>query len=747
MPNDIPNLDSNASEDEPNEGVRLSNWSGKYTHNGGIENRLGPGGTRGLPDREPHTIHNLTQPIYRDDNGLYPGRSPSPATRATLHVDIDNTDSLNVVSICVERKSRNPGFNPMSFHVMGRVVSNEGSPSERKLIVEDLHFIESPPNINRYVKLEVDLSRVSSLITEAAVTFWDSLNRSFKLVKFQRVSTYFREVEVEIDRETDTTDPEPYDTHLHPDRPADLPRENLTIESAFAKSGIRIIRSDGSGIIDASDVSAADSWTDSELHEAMESHWSAFANEPQWKMWILLTKLPHSAGLGGVMFDADIDEPGGVDRQGAAIFTYARFHRPDGDYCLANPPADKAAQRELFFNFIHESGHAFNLAHPHAMDPTWADPGEDPWHAPSWMPSANSPTDPEDYTWMNYPDLESGSDTVTSFYNQFRFRFNDAQNLFLRHAPASYVQMGNEEWYHNYARVSETSLDRRLELIVRNRKPIVELGEPVFIELRLRNVSDADVMIHDLLDPGIGWAQLAITNPRGQRRPYIPFVRPRIQPRIGPMGRDKRIYSAVNLTMGRFGFPFKEPGPYRIEASYRNLDGRTAAAVMQLWVRPPSRTEDLMIVSELFNARIGRALFVGGSRLMEDVNAKIDWVCDKLEKSHPANYYLNAARVLALAKPFKQLVVDTKRIKVEDSDPETVVKGMEPVVEDIPYSADAIGHILCDRIVDAYAICAAETKKKDKARAAKKALLDLFKNRKVIPSVIRKLEKDVKKLS
>ena len=750
MPDNLPNPDTNAARAEAGKKDRSSGWSGKYIHNVDIDLRLGTGGTRGLTEREPHPIYNVKKPIYKDDNGLYPGRSPLPVTRATLHVDIDNTDPLNVVSICVEQKSRIFGFKPMSFHVIGKVVSNKGSSSERRLMVENLHFIESRPNMIRPVKLEVDLSRVSSSITKAEVIFRDSQNRSFKLVEFKRVSTYFREVEVEIDRDMDDTEPEPYDTHLHPDRPGDLPREKLTIESAFAKSGIRIIRSDGSGIIDASAVSGEDSWTDIELHDAMVSHWSAFANKPQWKMWILLTELPYQSFWGepgGMMFDADIDEPGGVDRQGAAIFTRARFHRPDGDYCQANPPADKAAQRELFFNLIHESGHTFNLAHPHDMNPIWAEPGEDPWHAPLWMPFVTSPTDPEDYTWMNYPDWESGSDNVKSFYDHFRFRFNDAENLFLRHAPAGYVQMGNEEWYHNHARVSEASLDRRLELIVRNRKPVVELGEPVFIELRLRNASDAKLKVHDLLNPGAGWVQLAITNPRGQRRPYIPIVRPRIQPCVRLLDRDKRIYSAVNLTMGRFGFPFKEPGPYRIEASYRNLDGRTAAAVMQLWVKPASRTEDLMIVKELFNARIGRALIVGGSRFMKDVNEKIDWVCSKLEKSHPARYYLNATRVLALAKPFKELVVDKKRIEVKDGDPETVVRDMEQVVEDMPYSADAIGHILYRHIVDTYVMCAAETKNKDKARAAKKSLLDLFTKRNVISSVIQQLEEDLEELN
>ncbi len=69
------------------------------------------------------------------------------------------------------------------------------------------------------------------------------------------------------------------------------------------------------------------------------------------------------------------------------------------------------------------------------------------------------------------------------------------------------------------------------DLTVRYLKPVVELGEPVFIELRFRKVSDEKVNAHDLLDPGAGLVQFAITNSQGERRPCIPLVQPRSQPR------------------------------------------------------------------------------------------------------------------------------------------------------------------------------------------------------------------------
>ena len=724
MPDDLPIpeaiLDNVGMLESPN---RLSSWSGKYAHDEGRELSFFLSFARRTPLKE-------------------------PLVKATLHVDIDNTAPLNVVSVTFAQKSQGPSSRPEPLLLIGRVVSNIGNLSVSKLIVDDLHFIGVTPDMTLPVKLEVTLSRALRSNPEAEVSFYDRLNRIEGPIKFKRISTYFREVEVEIDREQGARNPEPYNTHSHPHRPADLKKENLTIESVFAKSGINITRSEGSGTIDASGVSGGDTWTDVELHDAMHNHWSAMADEPQWKMWIFLSKLPYenSYAYAGLMFDANIKERGDEDRQGTVIFTHHHFHCRNGPYySQENHPEKEAAQRQLFFSFIHETGHAFNLAHPHDMH---KGPGS-VWAAPPWMPHVTSPTEAKDYTWMNYPWIETKSYDFSSFYNHFRFQFNDAENLFLRHAPAPYVQMGNESFFQNHGIVPPESLDPRLEFVVRSRKPVMELGEPVFVELRLRNISDETVTVHEPLDPNAGLVQLAITNPKGERRPYIPFIRSLIQPGIKTLNPDGRVYTSLNLTMGKFGFPFKMPGSYRIEASYRNPDGRTAVAVTRLRVRAPSQSDDISYLDELFNARVGRVLYVGGTRKIEDVNDKIDRICTRIGESHPAIYYLTAARFMPLATPFKLLQADTKKIKVLDPDPKTVLKNMNRVVaeKDMPKAADAIGHITYRKIVEAYANCAIKTKQKTEARHVMNNLLALFKKRKVIQAVLKELENDVKKLS
>ena len=554
-------------------------------------------------------------------------------------------------------------------------------------------------------------------------------------------------VEVDVDREINAVDVEPCSTHVHPDRPSDLPEEELTLESAFAKAGIRVTRSPGSGTAISSGAGINRRWNYSELHDSMELHWDAFGNRPQWKMWIFLAELADTDSLGGVMFDGDIDEPGGVDRQGTALFTRCPyFHTEQGGYIQANPPTAEAVKRELFFNLIHETGHAFNLAHSFQKQLS-SGPGEGAWMPPVWMPLTNNN---QALSWMNYPDSATpgggAGANATWFYQRFRFRFDASELLFLRHAPESYVQMGNAAWFQNHGRVSRISLDRRLELVVRNRKDIVELGEPVLLELRLRNRSDQAVMVHHNLDPSDGLVEVAVTNPAGERRPFLPIDHTRTNLLPQQLGPGQATYHPLDLTMGQFGFPFKEPGAYRIEVSYTNIDGRTAAAVMQLYVRPPASFDDRPVVNELFNARIGRALYVDGTRVMEDVNDKLDWVRDRLGAQHPISYHLTTVRYKPMATPSKVVEPGSDQVRAYDPEPDRVVTELEPVIEQTEAAADTMGHMWYRNVVDTYTQTCVEVHQQTKARHAQEKLLGLFKERNVIPSVVEAVEKRMDEL-
>jgi hypothetical protein len=711
-----------------------SSLSGRYVYNGGVG-----AGSGGLVDahRRPLTpaelddpMHALPSPVFVAPTAV--GRAPNdPAV--TLHVDVDGTDPLGVVSGDVAGVAV-----AAPEHFIGRVVENLLDGVVRRLTVADFRL--TWPDTGEVVdRLEIAITGRDT--PSADLTFVTAGGRDrHGPFRMARESAYFRQVEIEVDVEEGAVAPEPYDTATHPVRPAGVPTEVLTLERAFAKSGISIVRSPNGNTIATEVAGKNRRWNNQELHDAMESHWSSFANRPQWKLWVFVAALADSDGLGGIMFDANIREPGGVDRQGTALFSLCpHFHTAEGEYPRSNPPAAEAARRELFFNLIHESGHAFNLAH------SFQKRGGTPWSPPPWMPLRDAP---QALSFMNYPDEATpGAGAAAAwFYERFRFRFDDGENLYLRHAPERVVEMGNETWFRNHGRVALGTVDPRLQFVVRSRTPTVELGEAVFIEFKLQNVSDAPVLVHDNLYPSDGLVEVAVTNPRGERRPWLPIAhtRSKVDTQVLPPGRA--LYRELNITMGTLGFPFKLPGPYRVEASYRNIDGGSAAAVMPLHVRPPAGYDDHRTIATLFDAGIGRVLQVGGSRLMEEANNKIDWVRDRIGEQHPAVYYLDAVRAVPMAKPYKLLEGDADTVRVVDEDPEFVKRRLSSVVEHPDEAADVVGHIVYRRLVDTYTEAALETLDRASAREAQAALLQLFEKRQVLERVIKEVAKRLNQL-
>ena len=508
--------------------------------------------------------------------------------RFTLHVDIDGSDALNVVSGNVARGLLVAPATLERF--IGRVTASSSSSGVVNLVVED--FSMPFPGGGICTRVEIGLNGAPSS-HQADTTFVLTDGRRMGPHRAIRQSQFFREIEIEVDRESGARDPEPYDTHTHPDRPADLSRESLTIERSFRHAGIGITRSNATTTIASSAAGSDALWSETEMHDAMEANWSAFQNRPQWKMWVLQAKRATSATLGGIMFDGEIDEPGGVDRQGTAVFTECEFfHLPTGDYVEANPPVNEAAARELFFDLIHEMGHAFNLAHSfqkHASSGT-------AWPAPSWMPTVQ---DPQAMSWMNYPDLatESGSPSsptlsATWFYNRFRFRFDRNELLFLRHAPDRFVQMGNEAWFTNHGRISHSEVDPSLGFEIRTRKPVFQLGEAMEIELKLWNKGPRAIEVpghFDLLD---GLLEIGITLPDGRKWPVLPFshARHHVAPRMLEPGEalyrahrsdDRQARAALQASRRvspRGQRPVRLPGGRRGVSHLRRSDRRQHAA-------------------------------------------------------------------------------------------------------------------------------------------------------------------------
>ncbi len=328
-----------------------------------------------------------------------------------------------------------------------------------------------------------------------------------RTVEYSFTSGYFRTVNFEFDVQTGEVLDTAIDTCAHPIRPAGLACESLSIQTVYRRVGCQVTTSPPS-IVGAA---PGGTWSDMEMHDAMQVHWSRFANTAQWAMWVFFAALHESGtGLGGIMYD----DLGPNHRQGTALFL---------DSFIANPPSrdpnpDAWRDRMRFWTAVHEMGHAFNLAH------SWQKAG-----ASGWVPLAN---EPEARSFMNYPYNVAGGQNA--FWSDFPFRFSDPELLFIRHAPERFVQMGNADWFDHHgfeeARIEEGT-GFALELRVNREQARYEFMEPVWIELKLTNVAEQPQLVDaNTLDADS--LTIVLKKDRAAARQLVPFRQKCVEPEI-----------------------------------------------------------------------------------------------------------------------------------------------------------------------------------------------------------------------
>ncbi|MGH8440587.1 MAG: hypothetical protein ACRERW_16270 [Pseudomonas sp.] len=495
---------------------------------------------------------------------------------------------------------------------------------------------------------------------------------------FRFHSAYYHDVEFEFDRTQGISAVTSIDTDAHPNRPASIPTESLSIDTVFRRVGFKTTRLPGNDIPLASAGSNA-SWSDMEMHNAMQTYWSKFADKPQWSLWTFFANR-HDMGpsLGGIMFD-DI---GPNHRQGTALF-YDSF--------ISQAPAGDAApgawvNRMRFWTAVHEMGHAFNLAH--SWQKSLVIGGKGPW-----IPLAN---EPEARSFMNYPYNVAGGQTA--FFSDFEYRFSDSELLFLRHAPQQYVQMGNADWFDDHgfeqAEISaEPSL--RLEIRVNKEQARFEFLEPVMLELKLTNVSDQPKLLPDDLLTN-SEAMTVIIKRAGQtakaRLSYAHYLR---KPGQIVLKSRESIYESLFVAAGRGGWQIAEPGNYLVQICLHRGDEDIVSNPLKVRVQPPLQKQEELLAQDFFEDDVGRVLtFDGGnySRLANDtlreVVAKLP---DRLVAAHAkvALFMANIADVKCL-----DVSKDAPRIIVQKAKYDEARRELEKLFsKQADAVAETLGHI------------------------------------------------------
>jgi hypothetical protein len=560
-------------------------------------------------------------------------------------------------------------------------------------------------------------------------------------------SAYFRNVEFEYDYEEGIVPVTKINTHAHPNRPATTVKENLSIETVFKRAGFNTSKTlpvENNTIPPA--LKGADGlWSDTEMHDAMQTYWSKFADAPQWSLWTFFARQHELGyGLGGIMFD----EIGSNHRQGTAIF-YDSFvsEAPAGD-----PKPAAYVARMKFWTTVHEMGHAFNLAH------SWQKSLGN-----RWIPGLAD--EPEARSFMNYPYNVSGG--PDAFFADFEYRFSNQELLFMRHAPNEFVQMGNAAWFDNHGfQWAEVSHEPKFEFILRVNRPEAEFEfmEAINIELKLKNVSPFPQVVDEAVLADMHHMTFVIKRNNDPAKQYYPFANYCFKENQTLLQPGASLYASTFISAGTKGWIIDEPGYYIIQACIHNHGEDIVSNPLRIRVAPPRRYEESYLAQDYFSDEVARIYSFNGSMVLQNGIATLREVSDRLKDSKVA-----AHANFALAKPFtrnyKMLDFQTDavlpgitaaadingKIKIMQANPEeanklyekaftTGTKNGGPSAKKIAEAAETVGHISLKKQAEAFTESLLKEGNTQEARQVLEQLVKVFNAKNVLKSVTEEIK-------
>ena len=489
-----------------------------------------------------------------------------------------------------------------------------------------------------YTRVKIKVSRTALAPTQATITYSGGGGSTLVRTLPYKAPT-FRPINLEFDRVSGVASVLDVQTHAHPNRPPNLPNETLSIATVFRRAGFDVT-SNPTTVIPSSAPGANARWSDQEMHDAMQTYWSRFANAPQWAFWTLFASL-HDQGtsLGGIMFD-DI---GPNHRQGTAIFVDAFISRaPTGD------PAPAAWVRRMrFWTAVHEMGHTFNLAH------SWQKSLGTPW-----IPLSN---EAEARSFMNYPYNVSGGQSA--FFANFAFRFSDQELLFMRHAPEHFVQQGNADWFdhHGFQR-DKVSNEPAFTLELQTPRPTAtfEFLEPIVLDLKLTNISDEPKLVDEKVLADAEGMTVIIKKKGKPARQYTPFTRRCYEPKVTALMPGQSLSDSLFVSAGINGWDIAEPGQYMIQiALHLEDDEDILSAPLMLRIERPRSYEEENLATDFFSDDVGRVLAFDGSRTLD---AACDTLRETAAKLKERRVSVHAHIALGAVKARRTKVLDLKGV-------------------------------------------------------------------------------------
>jgi hypothetical protein len=472
-------------------------------------------------------------------------------------------------------------------------------------------------------------------------------------------------VRIETDRVSDVTTPQ-FASYNTGSLPSGGTARNISVVSAFNEAGIGMSPTAGNNVINIAGAGAGATWSNAELHASMQTHFSLWADLPQWCVWELVAQ-NHDLGSGlyGIMFDQ-----AGKQRQGCAV-----FHAGIG--------GTTAEQLRLqLYTYVHELGHCFNLLH-------------------SWQKSFASPPKanrPDALSWMNYP-WYYPSGGASGFWSNFDFRFDDEEVIHLRHGFRNDVIMGGSNFATGSSLGREVMADplsdeSGLLLQISTHQKSFALGEPVVLELKLKSTDTRGRRAHSWLHPNYGLVRVVVQKPSGQICAYEPLIDHLVGERQQVIGANDEIRDSAYIGYGKDGFYFDQPGQYKVRAVYAALDGsQVMSDLLSIRVRYPVSAEEDRMAELFLGDEQGTLLYLQGSdeQALRAGNEAFEEVLDRFG-AHPLATYVRMIKGVNLGRTFKTVGAGQgKPVDIREARPEesisllaTVTKAgvLDPVTQD-----------------------------------------------------------------
>jgi hypothetical protein len=213
-----------------------------------------------------------------------------------------------------------------------------------------------------------------------------------------------------------------------------------------------------------------------------------------------------------------------------------------------------------------------------------------------------------------------------------------------------------------------------IALYVRTRPErfLFELAEPVRVELKLKNQTDAAIMVPDMLNPEFGLLELCIRDPKGRVQPYRPLFRLCGEARMVELPPGEKLYESIFVAYGAEGFYFEEPGEYQLWAVYGAGERRICSNALRLRVAFPQSQEDEEMALWTFGRDQGHVLYMRGAEHLRAGNDQLREVTERFPNTNLARY-IHYCFGLNQARSFK----DAVQGRVRDPRPEAAIQELE----------------------------------------------------------------------